>query len=334
MVNALQRIDNKVRLLRQTLLPTEVHYDDLDDYRDIIAAIKCLDVRGAPAIGIAAAYGLALAAQRNNVAGIDDLPTFADEIRNARPTAVNLSWAVDRVTTRLRQEKPQGHQAIVALLWNEAETIHAEDRHLCRAMGEHGAALIPDKARVLTHCNTGALATGGIGTAFGVIYTAHQQGKQILVYADETRPLLQGARLTAWELMQAGIPCRLICDSTAAMLMRQGGVDLAIVGADRITTQGDVANKIGTYSVAVACHHHDIPFYVAAPYSTFDESLVNGDEIPIEERHADEITRGFGRLTAPEGVEVYAPAFDITPAELVSAYITDQGIRPGKRHRS
>ncbi len=331
MINALERIDSKVRLLRQTRLPAEVVYDDLDDYRDIIAAIKCLDVRGAPAIGIAAAYGLALAAQQHNVQDIEHLSTLAEEIKIARPTAVNLAWAVDRVMTRIRQEKPQGIEAVLSLLWSEAEAIHEEDRRLCQAIGEHGATLIPDHGRILTHCNTGALATGGIGTALGVIYTAHQQGKQVHVFADETRPLLQGARLTAWELMQAGIPCTLICDSTAAMLMQQGRVDLAIVGADRITARGDVANKIGTYSVAVSCKHHNIPFYVAAPYSTFDDSLTSGSEITIEERHADEITRGFGPRTAPEDIDVFSPAFDITPKELVSGYVTDQGIQPGGR---
>jgi methylthioribose-1-phosphate isomerase len=334
MVKALERIDNKIRLLRQTRLPGEVVYDDLDDYRDIIAAIKCLDVRGAPAIGIAAAYGLALAAARTGASNYEQITPLAEQIKTARPTAVNLAWAVDRVMTRLRDEKPQGHEALLALLWNEAETIHEEDSRLCQAMGEHGATLIPNEAGILTHCNTGALATGGIGTALGVIYTAHQQGKKLEVFADETRPLLQGARLTAWELMQAGIPCKLICDSAAATLMRQRKVDLAIVGADRITARGDVANKIGTYSLAVACKHHDIPFYVAAPYSTFDDALTSGDEIPIEERHADEITEGFGQRTAPEDVGVFAPAFDITPAELVTGFITDQGIRPGKRQDS
>jgi methylthioribose-1-phosphate isomerase len=214
-------------------------------------------------------------------------------------------------------------------MWGEAEAIHEEDRLLCERIGKHGAELIKDGDTILTHCNAGALATGGIGTALGVIYTCRDQGKNIKVFADETRPLLQGARLTAWELQQEGIDVTLICDNVAGMLMRQGEIDHVIVGADRIAKNGDVANKIGTYSVAVLADRHGVPFYVAAPYSTYDNELASGDRIPIEERSPVEVTEGFGKRTAPAGVKVYSPAFDVTPHELVTYYITDEGLKPG-----
>jgi methylthioribose-1-phosphate isomerase len=217
------------------------------------------------------------------------------------------------------------------LLWAEAEKIHAEDRIMCRQMGEYGASRINPGDTILTHCNAGALATGGLGTALAVIYVAHEQGKKIKVYADETRPLLQGARLTAWELQQAGVDVTLIVDSAAAMLMRQGKIQHVIVGADRIARNGDTANKIGTYSVAVNARQHGVPFYVAAPSSTFDREIATGADIPIEERAPEEITNGFGNRTAPAGINVYAPAFDVTPNELITAFITDSGIRPGGR---
>lgn len=330
-IKALERVGDRLRLLRQTKLPLETVYDDLNDYRDVIAAIKCLDVRGAPAIGIAAAYALALAVQHYHRYDEEYIRQVADRIVGARPTAVNLAWAVDRILARLGEASPHGRNETVSLLWREAEAIHEEDRQLCERIGRHGARLIKDGDGILTHCNTGALATGGIGTAAGVIYTSHQQGKKLRVFADETRPLLQGARLTAWEMMQAGIDVTLICDSTAATLMRQGRIDHVIVGADRIAANGDVANKIGTYSVAVLAKEHGVPFYVAAPYSTFDRDLASGDLIPIEERAAEEITEGFGRRIAPEGAKTYAPAFDVTPQELVSCYITDEGVRAGGR---
>lgn len=330
-VQALKRNGNAIDLLDQTRLPAELVYRHIEDYRDIITAIKRLEVRGAPAIGIAAAYGLALGVQQAADDSPERIQNIASDIKNARPTAVNLSWAIDRVLRRLKNEKPAGLQKTLQLLWDEAETIHDEDRQLCRSIGEHGASLIKSGDTVLTHCNTGALATGGIGTALGVIYVAAEQGKQISVYADETRPLLQGARLTAWELKQANIPVTLIADSVAAMLMRQGRVQIAIVGADRIAKNGDVANKIGTYSVAVNARQHNVPFYVAAPYSTFDQQIESGDGIPIEERSPAEVTEGFGRRTAPDGIAVYAPAFDITPREFITGYITDKGILPGGR---
>ncbi|MEW6049557.1 MAG: S-methyl-5-thioribose-1-phosphate isomerase [Candidatus Zixiibacteriota bacterium] len=330
-VQPLQRIGNQVRLLDQTKLPTEVLYRDLGDYREIIQSIRRLEVRGAPLIGITAAYALAVAVAQSGSADIDVIHRLGEEIRAARPTAVNLSWAIDRCLRKLEESSPVGHSQTVNLLWDEAEAIHEEDRQMCRRIGEFGASLIRKGDTILTHCNTGALATGGIGTALGVIYVCHEQGKRVKVVADETRPLLQGARLTAWELQQAGIDVTLICDNTAGVLMRRGRIAHVIVGADRIARNGDTANKIGTYSVAVQAKWHGVPFYVAAPMSTFDDSTPSGDQIVIEERSAREVTNGFGRQTAPEGIDVYSPAFDVTPNELINCFITDQGIKPGGR---
>ncbi|MEA2030952.1 MAG: S-methyl-5-thioribose-1-phosphate isomerase [candidate division Zixibacteria bacterium] len=330
-VKSIERIDNHVRLIAQTLLPGEIKYLEIDNYTGIIEAIKRLDIRGAPAIGIAAAYGLALAVQYTGDYSREFIDNIAAKIKTARPTAVNLSWAVNRVLDSLTKEHPDSLESVLTLLWSEAENIHKEDHRLCKKIGFNGAQLINDGDVILTHCNAGALATGGIGTALGVIYTCHNQGKSISVYADETRPLLQGARLTAWELMREGIDVTLICDSVAASLMRQGRIDDVIVGADRVAANGDFANKIGTYSIAVHAKEHGIPFYVAAPYSTFDSKLASEKDIPIEERPASEVTDGFGVRTAPNGVHVYSPAFDITPFELVSYYITEQGIKPGGR---
>jgi methylthioribose-1-phosphate isomerase len=334
LIQAIARVGNAVRLLDQTKLPTEVLYKELTDYRDVITSIKKLEVRGAPAIGIAAAYALAMAVGRQNDSSPATLRRLADEIMAARPTAVNLMWAVDRSVGKAEKQRPLTVEQLAALLWSEAEAIHNEDRELCRRIGEYGATLIHDGDNILTHCNTGALATGGIGTALGAIYTAYQQGKRIAVYADETRPLLQGARLTAWELKQAGIDVTLIADNMAGMLMKQGKLSSCIVGADRIAKNGDTANKIGTYSIAVLAAHHNIPFYVAAPYSTFDDNTPNGDAIVIEERAGVEITNSFGKQIAPDGVKVYNPAFDVTPFELITGYITDRGIRPGGRAKN
>jgi methylthioribose-1-phosphate isomerase len=330
-VKAIERIGNHVRLLDQTRLPEQVVYRDLDDYREIIQAIKRLEVRGAPAIGIAAAYALAVGAQELPDGNPESIRRLGDEIKKARPTAVNLFWAIDRVNARVRSEQPATTRELRELLWAEAEAIHSEDREMCRKIGEHGASLIHDGDTVLTHCNAGALATGGIGTALGVVYTAHDQGKRLKVYADETRPLLQGARLTTWELQQAGVDVTLICDNMAGSLMRDGRIQHVIVGADRIAANGDTANKIGTYSVAVLAYHHNVPFYVAAPMSTFDPDTASGRDIVIEERGAAEVTNGFGRQTAPDGVKVYSPAFDVTPSDLITCFITDQGIKPGGR---
>ena len=330
-VNAIQRDGKKIKLIEQTKLPLQLNYLEIDDYKDIIGAIKRLDVRGAPAIGIAAAYALALAIEKSDDFTLHYIEEVGDELKAARPTAVNLAWAVDRVTNRIRNEKPINKLDTLKILWNEAEAIHNEDRALCESIGRHGASLIHPGDGVLTHCNAGALATGGIGTALAVIYTAQDQGKDVTVYADETRPLLQGARLTSWELKQAGIDVTLVCDSVAATLMRQGKVQHIVVGADRIAKNGDVANKIGTYSLAVMAKAHKVPFYVAAPYSTFDNDLETGADIPIEERASEEITEGFGQRTAPQDVKVFAPAFDVTPFELISYYITNEGLKPGGR---
>jgi methylthioribose-1-phosphate isomerase len=330
MIQSLSRHKNSLRLLRQTKLPLEVVYDDLADYHDVITAIKCLDVRGAPAIGIAAAYALALAVEANPSGDCEYLRRVASDIKAARPTAVNLAWAIDRVMNKLEEIAESGGE-VLAAAWAEAEAIHDEDRRLCQQIGLNGAELIGPTESMLTHCHAGALATGGIGTALAVIHTCQQQGKRPKIYADETRPLLQGARLTCWELQQEGIDVTLICDSVAAVLMRQGRIDHVIVGADRIAANGDVANKIGTYGVAVQAREHGVPFYVAAPYSTFDQHTPTGADIPIEERDPSEVTEGFGRQTAPDGITVFAPAFDITPVALVSKFITDKGVSSGGR---
>lgn len=331
MVKALERVGDRLRLIDQTRLPGELVYLELNDYCEIIKAIRKLQVRGAPAIGIAAAYALPIAVIQTGRYSAGEIARFASEITAARPTAVNLSWAVERVLARLKKEAPTEPDQILKLLWSEAEAIHEEDRLMCARIGEFGAALLKDGDTVLTHCNAGALATGGIGTALGVIYTCRDRGKKIKVCVDETRPLLQGARLTAWELMQEGIDVTLICDSMAAVLMAQGRINHVIVGADRIARNGDTANKIGTYGLAVLAKAHGVPFYVAAPASTFDEQIASGREIRIEERGDREITEGFGRRTAPDGVKTFSPAFDVTPAELITLFIADSGIRPGGR---
>jgi len=332
---ALIPLEKTVKILDQTRLPGEMIYNEYDDYRDIIVSIKKLEIRGAPAIGIAGAFALAIAAGADVDTEVEHLKRIltdiATEIKNARPTAVNLAWGVNRVLEVAHAFGGDSKDELCVHLRDEASAILKEDEELCVAMGRHGAELIKDGDTILTHCNAGALATGGMGTALAVIYTAHEQGKRIKVYADETRPLLQGARLTAWELQQAGIDVTLNVDSASGILMRQGRISCVILGADRIARNGDVANKIGTYNVAVLAKEHGVPFYVAAPYSTFDQKLNSGDEIPIEERAADEIVNWGGVRTAPEGVKVYAPAFDITPHDLVTAYITDKGVKPGGR---
>ena len=327
--------DKKLILLDQTVLPDRLVYNEYTDYRQVIEAIRRLEVRGAPAIGIAAAYALGLAAEAVADGGMEKLrpevQKAAVEIKDARPTAVNLVWAVDRILNKIGGYRGRDTEEFKGLIWEEAGDIHEEDRWMCDAIGRHGADLLPDEATVLTHCNAGALATGGIGTALAVIYKATEMGKKIKVMADETRPLLQGARLTCWELMQENIECYLITDNMAGFAMARKKIDAVIVGADRITKNGDVANKIGTYSVAVLAEKHGIPFYVAAPESTFDKTLISGDQIIVEERDGDEITEVLGRKIAPPGAKFWSPAFDITPHELISAYITDTGIRPGGR---
>ena len=301
--------DGFLRLIDQTQLPTTLAYRDCRTVEDVWEAIKALRVRGAPAIGIAAAYGVVI-----GVRGGQRMGEVADYLRTSRPTAVNLFWALDRMERAGRN------------LLDEARAIHDEDRRMCHAIGRAGAALIGEGSGVLTHCNTGGLATAEYGTALSVMFTAADQGRRFRVFADETRPLLQGARLTAWELQQAGVDVTLICDSMAAQVMKEGRVQLVIVGADRIAANGDTANKIGTYGVAMLAKAHDIPFYVAAPSSTFDLNLPDGDGIPIEQRDPREVTHGFGRQTAPDGVAVYNPAFDVTPARLITGIITEKGL--------
>jgi methylthioribose-1-phosphate isomerase len=328
-------IDGHLRLLDQTLLPGQLAYRDCNTVEEVWEAIRSLRVRGAPAIGIAAAYGLVLGLQPGHAQRWNDDPLprvreIANYLRSSRPTAVNLFWALERMERRAAFVGPAVCPSEwLRLLLHEAQKIETEDEAMCRAIGRVGAELIEAGQGVLTHCNAGGLATADFGTALAVVFTAAEQGKAIHVYADETRPLLQGARLTTWELLQRGIDVTLICDSMAAHVMKEGKVQLVIVGADRIAANGDTANKIGTYGVALLAHAHCIPFYVAAPSSTFDLSLANGSQIPIEERDPREVTHGFGRATAPEGVKVYNPAFDVTPARLIAGIITEKGlIRP------
>ena len=320
-----------VDVLDQTLLPGREVRIQLQNIDDVADAIRRLAVRGAPAIGIAAAMGLALDMSAHSKLDKGAFMTRLEEsaalLRSTRPTAVNLFWALERMV-KVAHAQANAHTPpeIACKLFGEATAILEEDRAMCRAIGKHGLAIMPDNARVLTHCNAGALATGGMGTALAPVYMAHEAGRSVKVFADETRPLLQGSRLTVWELKRAGIDVTLIPDVVAATLMKQGGIDLVIVGADRIAANGDVANKIGTYALAVLARHHGIPFYVAAPSSTIDRATKTGADIIIEERDADEVRRGFGVLTAPADAKVFAPAFDVTPAELITGIITDRGI--------
>jgi methylthioribose-1-phosphate isomerase len=318
-------------LIDQTRLPLELIERECRDVETVWEAIKQLRVRGAPAIGIAAGYGVVLGMQtatgEDEASFFDRLNEVTKHLAESRPTAVNLFWALDRMKAKAAALRGNGSPAdIQRALLAEAQAIHAEDREICRAIGRYGAQLLADKAGVLTHCNAGGLATAEYGTALSVFFTCQDQGKKLHVFVDETRPLLQGSRLTAWELAQRGIEATLICDNMAGQVMREGKVQAAIVGADRIAANGDTANKIGTYSVAVLAQAHGIPFYVAAPTSTFDLSIESGDRIPIEQRSGHEITHGFGRQTAPEGIGVYNPAFDVTPARLIKAIITERGV--------
>ncbi len=331
----IEAVGKKVKILDQTKLPAELVYNNYDDFRDIITSIKRLEIRGAPALGIAGAYALAVACEAEVDVDFEHfkklIPDIANEIKNARPTAVNLGWGVDCALRAAYDSKAENIEQFQKILWDEALAILNEDKILCDKIGVNGEKFLKDGDTILTHCNAGALATGGSGTALSPIYAAKKVGKNIKVFADETRPLLQGARLTTWELMQEGIDVTLICDNMAGVVMRQGKIDCVIVGTDRVAKNGDVANKIGTYTVAVLAKEHNIPFYVALPYSTFCQDIERGEDIPIEERAPEEITNWGGVQTAPEGVKVYSPAFDITPAELVTAYITDKGVTPGKR---
>ena len=330
-VEAVRFESGKLVLLDQTLLPSEKVFLRLDDVRDVWEAIKMLRVRGAPAIGGAAAYGLYL-----GVAGVADEATretfmaklreVRDYLASSRPTAVNLFWALDRLVGVAERHADADVPSLKARLLQEAHAIKAEDEAMCRAIGEHALTLFDDVESVLTHCNAGSLATMGMGTALAPVYLAAEQGRTIHVFSDETRPLLQGARITTWELDQAGLPVTLIGDGMAASVMRQGRVQAVIVGTDRVAANGDVANKIGTYGVAILAKEHGIPFYVAAPSSTIDFATPDGDAIEIELRDPDELRRLGERQTAPVNIDVYNPAFDVTPARLVSAIVTEKGV--------
>jgi len=326
--------DGVLRMIDQTLLPTELVEIDCTTVERVWEAIRMLRVRGAPAIGIAAGYGVCVAIQTTSADAPADvvlqgLEKAADYLATSRPTAVNLFWALDRMRAKGQSLVAGGMtdgQEFRAALLAEAREINEEDKQMCRDIGRHGASLLGPDQGILTHCNAGGLATADYGTALAVMYAAQEAGLNPRVYADETRPLLQGARLTTWELMRRGVDVTLICDSMAAQVMREGRIDAVVVGADRITARGDAVNKIGTYSVALAAQAHDIPFYVAAPSSTFDLTLDSGLEVEIEQRDPTEITDGFGRRTAPDDVKVYNPAFDATPAELITAIICERGI--------
>ncbi len=330
-IETLRWTDSELVIVDQTLLPNELREITLATEESVWEAIKSLRVRGAPAIGVCAALGVLVGArERCAVGGLsmrDAALAAADYLATSRPTAVNLFWALDRMRRVLGAASPDSGDAdIFSLLEAEAVEILAEDKRLCRAIGEHGAPLIGEGDGVLTHCNAGGLATADYGTALAVMFRAHEKGRGFRAYADETRPLLQGARLTAWELQKAGIDVTLICDNMAAQVMKEGRIQLCLVGSDRIAANGDAANKIGTYGVALLAKAHGIPFYVAAPLSTIDPSLATGDEIPIEQRDAEEVTNGFGRRTAPVGIDVYNPAFDVTPASLIAGIVTEIGI--------
>jgi methylthioribose-1-phosphate isomerase len=322
------RWDGGLKLLDQTRLPTEEVWLDCDTPEDVAAAIYCLSVRGAPAIGVSAAYGLVvgLETHRQGQSLDDRFVEVADFLGKTRPTAVNLRWAIDIGGRVFSQSEGQDDASRIASLLGWARQVHAEDIASCRRIGDFGAGLFSTGDRVLTHCNTGALATGGYGTALGVIQSSFDQGKISMVWVDETRPLLQGARLTAWELGRLDIPYKLVTDSSVGSLMSRGLVDRVVLGADRIAANGDTANKIGTYTVAVMAARHDVPFYVAAPLSTIDRDTPTGNEIPIEERAGDEVTEVFGTMIAPESAPAANFAFDVTPHELVTAIITDAGV--------
>lgn len=319
-----------LRLIDQTVLPVEYRELNLRTVEEVWEAIKALRVRGAPAIGVAAAYGVIVGTQSARSATRPEFDARLDQVltylATSRPTAVNLFWALDRMRRVANATSGLTSAQLVDHLLAEARRIELEDREMCAAIGRHGLPLLKDCSGVLTHCNTGGLATAGDGTALAVIFAAARDNPSLQVYADETRPLLQGARLTAWELMQRGVPVKLICDSMAGWVMKERRVQAVIVGADRIAANGDSANKIGTYSLSVLARAHNIPFYIAAPSSTFDLTIQSGDEIPIEQRASAEITNAFGRQTAPDGCDTYNPAFDVAPAENITALITEKGV--------
>ena len=330
MIRTLDWTPEGVSFIDQTKLPTEEVYVLCRNYEEVAIAIKTMIVRGAPAIGVAAAMGIALGTLHSSAATVRDLENEFDKVSKlitaTRPTAVNLFWAAERMKSVFQANASLSVDKLKQRLVHEAVTMHAEDIAACETMGDNGAHLLPDEGGVLTHCNAGALATCGYGTALGVVRSAVKLGKNIHVYADETRPFLQGSRLTAWELMHDGIPTTVISDNMAGAIMRQGKIKAVIVGADRIAANGDVANKIGTYSVAVLAKEHGLPFYVAAPWSTVDMRTSSGASIEIEQRSSDEVTHMAGKQIAPTGVRVENPAFDVTPAKYVTAIITERGV--------
>jgi methylthioribose-1-phosphate isomerase len=327
MIETVQWIDDTVVLIDQTRLPLAEDYVTCRTYEEVAGAIRSMVVRGAPAIGVAAAMGVALGVLRAPEQDLErHFETICDTLARTRPTAVNLFWAIERMRRLYARLRGLPVSEIRRSLVEEARLIREEDISICRAIGQNGAALVPDHRTVLTHCNAGALATAGYGTALGVIRAAVESGKQIDVFADETRPFLQGSRLTVWELQQDRIPTTLITDNMAGHFLKSGRIGCVLVGADRIAANGDVANKIGTYSVAVLAHENHVPFFVAAPISTLDLTLASGDQIPIEQRAAAEVTHVFGHAVAPAGTAVENPAFDVTPARYVSAIITERGV--------
>jgi methylthioribose-1-phosphate isomerase len=321
MVETIEWTDAGVVMIDQTRLPREQVFVTCRSYVEVAVAIRSMVIRGAPAIGVAAAMGVALGVQEDA-----DFDRVCETLASTRPTAVNLFWAIERMRALRASLSGASREALVRRMIEEAKNIRLDDIAICRAMGKHGAPLVPDGKTVLTHCNAGALATAGYGTALGVIRAAAESGKNIDVFADETRPFLQGARLTAWELQQDGIPTTLITDNMAGHFLHSGRIGCVVVGADRIAANGDVANKIGTYSLAVLAKENNVPFYVAAPVSTFDLTLASGDSIPIEQRSAEEVTHVFGVPVAPENIAVQNPAFDVTPARYVTAIISELGV--------
>jgi methylthioribose-1-phosphate isomerase len=327
MIETIQWIDDTVVMIDQRRLPLEEKYVICRTYEEVAAAIRDMTIRGAPAIGVAAAMGVALGVLHARERDLDrQVETVCDTLARTRPTAVNLFWAIDRMKRLYTSLRAEPVAEIRRRLIEEAVCVRAEDIAICRAIGRNGAALVPDQSTVLTHCNAGALATAGYGTALGVIRAAVEAGKRVDVFADETRPFLQGARLTVWELQQDKIPTTLITDNMAGHFLKSGRIGCVVVGADRIAANGDVANKIGTYSLAVLAKENRVPFFVAAPLSTLDLTLASGDLIPIEQRAADEVTHVFGQPVAPEGTTVENPAFDVTPARYVTAIITEKGV--------